>query len=243
MAANEYKGFIIRDSIPDLKPNDPVAEDLFHKAETGQLEKLYPKDCVEAYGKTFQASHGDVLLMVNNENTDRNDTLFDIDLTIRPGCDKSGWACGKNVSSTNDSSCASCSRQEIDDVKARGAWVVRGFLIDHCLSQRTEEKCKIQFSIPIASIVIVFNALKVVLFSVITLKVQEAPLMTIGDAIVSFMQRPDHTTEGMCLMSRADFENEKELWQSGTGPSFFYSEPKRWSKAASKKRWATVLLL
>ena len=244
LAANKYQGFIVRDAISDLyTPTNPVAKALLDKAQNNQLELLTREQCISAYGKTFQASHGNVLLFVSKSNTNRNDVLFTIDLNIRPGCDKSGWVCGSNLTFTDQTSCASCTKQDIDGLKSKNTWVVRGFVIDHCLSQRTEEKCKIHFSVPIASVVIVVNAVKVFLFGVIALRIREAPLMTVGDAIASFLQKVDCTTEGMCLMSRADFENDEALWQRGTGPRFFYAEPKRWSKAASKKRWVSVILL
>ncbi|KAF2822656.1 hypothetical protein CC86DRAFT_241953, partial [Ophiobolus disseminans] len=244
VAANEYQAFVLSDkmihwnSTIDVPQRFPGAKPFVDDARAGRLKNLTRAECIKAYGHTFEASHGSVLLIVNFETESLDYVWYNIDLTIRPGCDKSGWVCGGN-----STACSGCTRQEITNFKNQNGWIVGNNRVEYCLSQRTEEKCKIHLNVAIAVLVTTTNMLKVLLFTFIAWRIREDPLMTVGDAVASFMERPDPTTEGMCLMSRADFENDDELWQRGTGPRFYYSKPKRWFKAASKKRWTSIILL
>ncbi|KAF2465848.1 uncharacterized protein BDR25DRAFT_395979 [Lindgomyces ingoldianus] len=228
VAANKYYGFIIRERLLDSKESlpNPTADTLFRNAKAGHLEKLTRIECIEAYAQSFQASHGSLFLVINetwakHPSTQTpyppnvGDFIDSIRLTVQVGCDMSGWVCETNVSAS-DITCNRCNRQEMANLKSQNTWPVRGYLIDHCLSERTEEKCKIHFSVHIAVLVIIMNTVKVIIFTSIAWKIREAPLMNIGDAIVSFIKEPDPTTEGMCLMSRDDFEHEKEVQRDGT---------------------------
>ncbi len=106
--------------------------------------------------------------------------------------------------------------------------------IQYCLTKREEEHCRLQFSLAIMIIVITCNLLKTICMSKIAWKHDREPLVTLGDAVASFLDRPDMTTKGNCIVGKTRFEDSKswDLFRSRWGPKRL-----RWFRAASSKRW------
>ncbi|KAI5921707.1 hypothetical protein F4810DRAFT_677442 [Camillea tinctor] len=78
--------------------------------------------------------------------------------------------------------------------------------------------------------------------------IEDVGLSTLGDAIASFMQRPDTTTKNMCLATKYDFSipnNKKKSRQSESQchPREWKQKPERWAAAATRKQWIYLLLL
>ena len=82
---------------------------------------------------------------------------------------------------------------------------------------------------------------------------KEATLVTIGDALSSFLDRPDELTKGRCLMAKSDVAEGPLRWrvhhlkeQPVTAPlpvTFHKPLRRRWFAGASGKRWTTTILL
>ncbi|KAF4949151.1 hypothetical protein FSARC_13569 [Fusarium sarcochroum] len=92
--------------------------------------------------------------------------------------------------------------------------------VDHCVSEKYEAPCRLTISNSLLLIVCIMCAFKCALcFLVLKLRVwgNESPLMTPGDAIASFIARPDEETKGMCTLSMEDFKNTKKPTQAGLG--------------------------
>lgn len=102
-------------------------------------------------------------------------------------------------------------------------------------------KCGLHFSTSIMIFVCILNLSKCLLVCWTAYYVRNSePLVTAGDAIMSFLQVPDDHTQKMSGRSRHEFP------QGG----HWNSEPKTWSpqrtgwyRAASRKRWVATLLL
>jgi hypothetical protein len=113
----------------------------------------------------------------------------------------------------------------------------------YCLSQRSPPPtCNIQFSQSILHIVIACNILKIGLMIFILWRLNQETIVTIGDAIKSFLHRPDSTTVNRCLMSTRTIDR---LWktQEQFGQPFKQTEREHWFVACSKRRWVISLLL
>lgn len=104
-----------------------------------------------------------------------------------------------------------------------------GYPVEYCLSERAEPHCKLQFTLPIAILVTILNLIKAVLIFYTAFGTKEDPLMTMGDAVASFLERRDPTTKGMCLLSRSDVKKQKGYFPAG---------PKEWT--GKKRRWKDV---
>lgn len=60
------------------------------------------------------------------------------------------------------------------------------------------------------------------------------PLVTLGDAIDSFLSEPDSSTESACLVNKADISSGR--WGCGQA-RYWFTEPHRWGNTPSLARW------
>ncbi|KAF5704897.1 hypothetical protein FGLOB1_8316 [Fusarium globosum] len=79
--------------------------------------------------------------------------------------------------------------------------------VDYCLSERFDAPCRLSIANPLLLIVCTMCITKCFLCAY-TMKVRswstENPLMTVGDAVSSFISKPDACTKGMCTLNAED---------------------------------------
>jgi len=75
-----------------------------------------------------------------------------------------------------------------------------------CKSEITKEKCKVRFSLGIMIAVIGCNVVKASSMIVTVVRSREPTLVTLGDAIDSFLRIPEPTTMGICFADRRFIE-------------------------------------
>lgn len=123
----------------------------------------------------------------------------------------------------------------------------RNFGSMNVLPSKPEENCQLLYSPPICIIISLAASVKVVamFLAARVSRSRSPPLLTVGDAVASFMTRPDPTTKGVCWISSADVHSG--LWKSHkTSISLDNSQheaithrrsspPKHWRRAFSKK--------
>lgn len=128
-------------------------------------------------------------------------------------------------------------------------WEVYGFRIEYCLSIIQPSRCKLQLSVYMLAVVIVMNSLKLLCMIWTLLRTTEPTLVTLRDAIVSFLDRPDKLTRARCLMGMADVSKGPLRWteikQSAPNtrplPSTVHTlVRRRWFAAASPARWLAL---
>ncbi|KAE8360992.1 hypothetical protein BDV27DRAFT_167311 [Aspergillus caelatus] len=85
-----------------------------------------------------------------------------------------------------------------------------------CMTKGKDQRCQLFFSPPIAIAVIVSNVIKVVCMYLTARTSRKNILLTVGDALSSFLTSPDPTTEGQCLVSRADISCGQTSWTAMT---------------------------
>ncbi|KAJ5961043.1 uncharacterized protein N7479_008193 [Penicillium vulpinum] len=135
------------------------------------------------------------------------------------------------------------------------------YSIDGCLVIKSKERCQLLYSPPICIIIALTTFLKVIaMFLAARIsRHRSAPLLTVGDAVASFMEKPDSTTEGICWLSNADVRRGawkvpqksedpagEPLARVGEREPKVYkrlSRRKRWMQASSLSRWITTLVL
>ncbi|KAL3496409.1 hypothetical protein BJX62DRAFT_232516 [Aspergillus germanicus] len=107
-----------------------------------------------------------------------------------------------------------------------------------CLILETEDRCKLVYNLPLCIVVIGAAAVKIAAM-VLAARLgrnRTPPLLTVGDAVASFMTQPDDTTRGRCWITRHDVRDG--TWDSPSRSGGQRLRPRGlWIRAASSRRW------
>lgn len=133
-------------------------------------------------------------------------------------------------------------------------WAPYGYKADYCLSQPAEQKCGFNGNIPIIAVVVACNAIKALIMLYVGVKLKDDPIITVGDAIESFLSKPDPTTRGICWITRRDILDYSFYAQHYPDPPFpadvaqtlpdgktVSTRKLRWFSAAGKSRWSSTI--
>ncbi|CAG8889269.1 unnamed protein product [Penicillium egyptiacum] len=190
-----------------------------------------------------------------------SDALFLLDWATRQKEPPTLESANQYVQSYSSSVVTAISYDEIcheDDIAAPESHT---YHVNGCLVLRTENRCQLLYSPPICIIIALATFVKVVamFLSARIGRHRSPPLLTVGDAVASFMEKPDSTTEGMCWLTNADVR--KGVWKVSQRTEDPAEEPlggvsqrkpmvykrlsrrKLWMQAPSLKRWITTLTL
>ncbi|KAH5234289.1 hypothetical protein HBI62_025840 [Parastagonospora nodorum] len=243
-----------------------ILDDMHKKYKRGLLVKLQPQECLNKYATSIVSNRRHVLLVASDDNFPTlEDNVFINGSHVywagpyyatdsknpRDASNGYNWICS---GMQYNSFCAN----DVDKLKANvSAWrtghycptpttplgafcaEARTFPVQYCLSEPAQPHCRLQFDTTIAVIVTVLNAVKAALMFYIACCVGDDPLITMGDAVASFLERADTTTKDMCLLSIRDVR--KKVLESGPRP--WVNVRSRWKDVASKKRRLTTLTL
>ena len=198
----------------------------FQKNQTS-LARLENKACVEIYTAPIISANSDLLLVSNY--SEPNNSVLDLELdTFSATVNNAPQGCPMAF----NNNCTDPQNWSIDIPS------INGIRTQYCLSRLEEEHCKLQFSLAIMIVVIMCNLIKTTCMSIIAWKQDPEPLVTLGDAIASFLDRPDVTTEGNCIVGKTRFSRSWGLLLSRWHPQRL-----RWFRAASSKRWLVCNIL
>lgn len=126
------------------------------------------------------------------------------------GIESFEWVCG--LYGSKDGSCSPRCGTLLDQLRldvSTSPWRPTGLAVKHCYAKPTPERCRLKFNLAFCVVVTVMNLVKALLILVVFLKLRpvannnmDEPLLTIGDAIASFLQFPDSPTASMCLATQ-----------------------------------------
>jgi hypothetical protein len=134
----------------------------------------------------------------------------------------------------------------------------QSIVIEECLVIRAEEHCQLLYSPPICLTIMLsaFAKIAAMFLAAHIGRSREPPLLTVGDAVASFMENPDPTTKGLCWMSGADIRRGdwakvnkagfQAVLQNEQRDSITYRPLKKralWGRAASWWRWLATLFM
>lgn len=283
IATNEYDVVFATEVFVQGGPEGAYDETEFPGLEDTQVQaktwdRLERADCINAYATEFLNTRRSLVAVVVDDAVPRNNSVkrvvphyirFGSAFTFNPYgwiCDASDGVSRYNFTEEEKSSHYKCFAK-VAKVKAHAdRWNSNGLDIDYCLSEPVEGRCSLNFSLSIIVVVMICNVGKALVMFFIAFRIRDKPLITIGDAIDSFLNVNDPTTEGMCLVSKAyikageslkydngmlaNYEEAhiREKWQKLSGnwkptTMMYQSLLKRWSNAVSKSRWWTCLAL
>jgi len=214
--------------------------------QRGEWPEMHTKDCRARYSQPLLGDMQNLVLVSSTKPKD-NSSLMSM-IMYNSLEHKQNWMCQNessliDINNWNKTDYAFPKNCEtvVDDGKRDipdGDWVVRGHTITGCRGQRTQKKCKLQFSVGILAVVIVANLLKAISMAMAAFRMKTVPLVFMGDAIESFLKEPDVTTLGRCL---ADKTMAESSWELRPTPKPYAPEQWRWWHAPSKRRWLTTV--
>ncbi|QMW25983.1 hypothetical protein G4B84_001228 [Aspergillus flavus NRRL3357] len=251
-SANSYwvftapEGFLKQDVQNSTSDNEDTATDVLNRlraeAQNGTLQRLDISQCVNAYATDFQTTSGSLILVTNDTDQSQSvaqQTTFLPQENMRTSAsDLYQWICSAQAQAKEHT----CSQllSDVKDQVSKNSWYVDRYRVGYCLAELPPQRCKLEYSVPLAIIVIVFNLVKAIIIGYTAASATKKPILTTGDAVASFMQKPDEFTRGQCLLSRESVKTRpcRTSYKSST----FNSTPKRWHAAVSVKRYVLGLI-
>lgn len=215
---------------------------------------------MENYAQTFQTTYGDLLLVTEQVSTNTsyvylttqgvlNPRLY-LDLTP-PEADPYKWLCPSDWRDDCEVYLPTIQSQiKTDDWSVGGTSSSGGgWKVDYCLAEKARQFCKLQYSFPLTMVVITFNLVKSAILCYMWFGMKEAPILTIGDAIASFLRRPDPYTKGGCLLLNREAESKFRSSSASIKryplhePRKYVRKRRRWGSAVSTRRWVFSIFL
>lgn len=206
-----------------------LARHLHYKVLTGRLQRLENKECISEYAVPLQSSRRNVVVITEDDPSRIADVFEAYHAWIptansREAPEQYSWLCNElNMDSTDQ-----CLYHLQHIQKNAAVWTIAGGAkVKYCLSEKVNEHCKLQFSLQLCLIVIITCLFKSILMFAVAFFCDEQPLMTTGDAISSFMARPDPYTKDLCMATKGLIQAFPGHWPNGT-PGLYNPKPKRW---------------
>ncbi|KAJ5859232.1 hypothetical protein N7534_004509 [Penicillium rubens] len=234
--------------LPGQNSPDTTFSRLLEKDTNGTLEYFNNSECISKYANGFQTNYANLLLVTDDYNSTTQDFGNFTDYGP-PETDPYRWICAGYGSASLHRHCTSLVPELLADPDN---WAVPAGLssfsgknfslhsadlkVKYCLSESVPERCTVEYSLPLIIVVIISNIMKIVILCWITITMAETPILTTGDAISSFVEIPDDTTRGQCLLSR-------DVVTKPVNKSLrFDAKPRRWGSPVSGQRWTICLL-
>lgn len=225
-------------------------------------QNMNASDCFRYYDDYWKPQ-GDALVFVTNSSlqTDPNDSLL-LYVTVVPRSDD--WA--KNMwALSNGTNQFVASSGDVQISSSNTPWVLGPprLGVARCLvrdAPARASRCRFEYSPPIMWTVCCLNFVKAtVMLSIWLLRARQRDvrtpderdvLYTLGDAISSFMRRPDEDTKDKGLSGMKDFRQSRSIKRGFTKrprdgiqphPRQLEMESIRWMRAASIRKWCVFL--
>ncbi|KAH7149681.1 hypothetical protein B0J13DRAFT_312580 [Dactylonectria estremocensis] len=180
------------------------------QAKDDNLIRLTPKECISTFNDLFQTEYDAVLII------SKSGTNLDVE-TAEAGTMLTKFF--KGLDKKTDS-------------------------INYCLAESADDSTSsLNLSGPLLALIAFFNmffllALAVALLLALT-RSDFKPLVTLGDALSSFLEDPDPTTQEACMMTKSDIK--KGSWGQREA-KFWTPNSYHWMSTPSVQRWAVWLL-
>jgi hypothetical protein len=210
-----------------------------------QLTRLENSDCLRAYGTSMLETDWKNVLVVTS--LERDDTLMAA-FYHSPDNDWNDitWVC-------NGDEDGSCDMKSL--ISEATLWTIPDVLdcqspadskcdrtpvpIQYCLAEAFTSDCSVRVNTTILVVVVICNLMKILALLTTVFAARFEPMVTLGDAISSFLQRPDPLTIASGTLSKADVSRAAkggfrgcEGWVS----SQYQQKTQRWGRAVGMKR-------
>jgi len=144
-----------------------------------------------------------------------------------------------------------CSRYFDRIIEVADKWAPFNYNVEYCLSELVPQTCSYSGNLPIVVVVIICNLIKMICMLFTAFRLGSGSLITIGDAVASFLAQPESTTKSRCLLSRDEVVKEVDRQryhpdksrQLPPVPMTARVSRQKWASAASWARWIFTISL
>lgn len=245
---------------------------MLNNFETNNFKELEHDSCVSEYSQLFFTDYGDLILVLNGTiQYEANGAGYDINSTMdyldafanSVSCDSNtsiiqnscitnitngtnaAWWLAESVAS--NSTKPGCLKGSNGLCPTDNATMMN---ITHCLAEIVPKYCKLQMSTPLAVVVIAANAVKIIAM-LVTICLKADPVLNIGDAVSSFLQKPEITRAVLNPWKRGISSDSDRAARESLGEhdslirlaAINQQTPLRWCDAVSVVRWRTCMFL
>jgi len=230
----------------------------FHENATAWVY-LDNHDCIQNYANDFISKYRNVIVVVSNETTAADDTLLSVTVNEVPAqldatYDPFAWICNDTqttnktgVHGRNSAGFVPCAEQarELTNM-ANTWWKSGGYHISYCRAEEIKPDCHLHFAPHLMGPVILMNIIKCLVAFYVAFRMVDVPLVTLGDAIQSFIKHPDPTSAGLCLTTAHEAErtfSRTAAHMAPRPPQTFQAGKHRCAKVITKRQWLLLFSL
>ena len=210
-----------------LEEAKPIVERL--ESLTHNSTNLTAAQCITSYAQELMSDYSNLALVTNVHNSS-NSLLGLWEYDIRSSTQTSGliplgmnWPCDIERAIAKER--ADCNSANLATSNATNWSPFRGhpdnsYLsivnshVEYCLAQSTKRTCRISLTPTIVWIVLAANLSKVMCFygTLVLVRNSSSPLITTGDAVQSFLSKPDPKLSQRCLSTVSQVKNDAKFW-------------------------------
>ena len=129
------------------------------------------------------------------------------------------------------------------DEAPRKDLIVHGRNISYCLSERVNEICALEFKWAVLISIIACNITQIASMIFIIFAIDDIPIITLGDAIASFLEVEDSCTSSVALLTKSELEKGLGLQQAASKRPVRWRPRKIYSyQAASFGQWMALAI-
>ncbi|KAG4267336.1 hypothetical protein FPRO04_04948 [Fusarium proliferatum] len=200
---------------------------------TSKLDNLTALECINEYGVAFLTRRSDLLVVVDTSQSGVSKRALDAQPAAlhnvrRATCPEVDydWICP-------EVSCDVPCRLQLPQVRRQSDnWRPWDNRVEYCLSQPAPQRCRLNFDVYLAAIILGVNFIKAITLAFIALRPPKEPLFILGDAIQSFLTVPDENSRGNCLASARTARAGQF-----TRPCTMHTKRRRRGVAVTGRRW------
>lgn len=220
-----------------LAPTDDDVNTI--RTDLSSFVRLPKSDCIATYAEPFQTSHSDLVVVTTVHNNTESLYIATRDGNLFMALGIAAWMCMRPNYVPGK-----CEVNNPDSLPNPATWQLWDYPVDYCLSRAVTPQCKLRFSTTLMMVVVIANTAKLICMTAALFYVNRDALVTIGDAIASFMEKPDGTTQGRCLMGKKQINSWTQMHRDGTQPMQYKPKRMSWIQTiGSSRMWLSWLLI
>ncbi|KAL0942169.1 uncharacterized protein CTRU02_200054 [Colletotrichum truncatum] len=183
------------------------------QASRGQLTNLTTTDCLEKFSGMFQSDFSAVVLVTDSPSTSNS--------LVQTAA--SGSSLAQFVDPANPS-----------------VIKVGDSTVQYCLVRsELPESCSVVLNGSLLGVIAILNLVSVSAIGAVYFFTGFEPLVTLGDALASFITQPDHSTKGSCLLDKKDVKQGRWGYSEA---KYWISKDHFWFQTPSLSLWAVWFL-